>query len=89
MAISWSIGSAYFCGREEAGDYQSIHLSLTGLRAIIVPLAGIFIYDIAGFSFTFIMAAVFLAAGIILMIWSERKYKLESGINELLKCFLI
>jgi MFS family permease len=77
MAISWSIGSAYFCGREEAGDYQSIHLSLTGLRAIIVPLAGIFIYDIAGFSFTFIMAAVFLAAGIILMIWSERKYKLE------------
>ena len=77
MAISWSIGSAYFCGREEAGDYQAIHLSLTGLRAIFVPLAGIFIYDIAGFSFIFILAAVFLAAGIILMIWSERQYKLK------------
>jgi hypothetical protein len=49
----------YFCGRDEAGDYQSIHLSLTGLRAIFVPLAGIFIYDIAGFSFTFSLAMLF------------------------------
>ncbi|TVR70826.1 MAG: hypothetical protein EA408_10570 [Marinilabiliales bacterium] len=78
MAISWSIGSAFFCNRNEAGDYQSIHLSLTGVRALFMPLAGIFIYEIAGFTFTFAMAASFLALGIIIMFWSQKKYKLNN-----------
>lgn len=76
MAISWSIGSAYFCKKHEAGDYQSIHLSLTGMRALFMPLAGILIYETAGFSFTFILGATFLLLGIILMLWSRRKYSL-------------
>lgn len=78
MAISWSIGSAFFCSRNEAGDYQSIHLSLTGLRAVIVPLAGVFLYEIAGFSTTFIMAAIFLLMGIALMFWSEKKFRISN-----------
>ncbi len=77
MAISWSIGSAYFCSTKEAGDYQSIHLSLTGLRAIVVPLAGVLIYDLAGFSVTFILAAIFLVIGILLMVWSHKYYRLD------------
>jgi hypothetical protein len=80
MAISWSIGSAYFCNASEAGDYQSVHLSLVGLRAMFIPLAGILIYDIAGFTFTFLMAAVLLAAGIFILEWSGRKYRIgKSG----------
>ncbi len=78
MAISWSIGSAYFCNRSEAGDYQSIHLSLTGVRAMFMPLAGIFIYDMAGFSFTFILGASFLLTGIFIMFWSYKKYRLNN-----------
>ena len=77
MAISWSIGSAYFCNKDEAGDYQSVHLSLTGVRALLIPLAGVFLYDIAGFTFTFVLASLFLLAGIILMRWSGRKFKLN------------
>lgn len=80
MAISWSIGSAYFCNRNEAGDYQSIHLSLTGVRAMFMPLVGIFIYEVAGFSFTFALGATFLLAGIVLMFWSYKKYRLNSQI---------
>ncbi len=34
MSLSWSIGSAYFCKNEEAGVYQSVHLSITGLRGL-------------------------------------------------------
>jgi Na+/melibiose symporter-like transporter len=79
MAISWSIGSAYFCNASEAGDYQSVHLSLVGLRAMFIPLAGIFIYEIAGFTFTFILAAVLLAAGIIVLEWSGKKYKIDKA----------
>ncbi len=78
MAISWSIGSAYFCNKNEAGDYQSIHLSLTGVRALFMPLAGVLIYELAGFTFTFTLAASFLALGIIIMFWSQKKYKLTN-----------
>jgi MFS family permease len=77
MAISWSIGSAYFCNSNEAGDYQSIHLSLTGLRAVFVPLAGVFVYEVAGFGVTFISGAILLLAGIGLMIWSGNKYTIN------------
>ncbi len=76
MAISWSIGSAYFCERHEAGDYQSIHLSLTGVRALFMPLVGIFIYETAGFTFTFSMGVLLLLAGITLMMWSHKRYRL-------------
>lgn len=77
MAISWSIGSSFFCNRNEAGDYQSIHLSLTGVRALFIPLAGIFLYEVAGFTATFTLAASLLVAGIGLMFWSRKKYKLN------------
>ena len=77
MAISWNIGSAYFCKRNEAGDYQSIHLSLTGARALFMPLAGIYIYETAGFSFTFSLGAILLIAGIVLMLWSQRNYSMN------------
>lgn len=76
MAISWSIGSAYFCNKSEAADYQSIHLSLTGVRAMFMPIAGIFIYELAGFSFTFILGAFLLVLGIILMFWSHKNYRM-------------
>ncbi len=79
MAISWSIGSSFFCKRNEAGDYQSIHLSLTGIRALFMPLAGIFIYELAGFTFTFTLAAAFLAIGILIMYWSQSRYRLENN----------
>jgi MFS family permease len=77
MAISWSIGSAYFCSSNEAGDYQSTHLSLTGLRALFIPLTGIFVYEMAGFAVTFISGAVLLLLGIGLMIWSGKKYSIN------------
>jgi len=42
MALLWYIGSAYFCKDEEVSNYQSIHLSATGFRAIFSPLVGVF-----------------------------------------------
>ncbi len=48
MALSWSIGSAYFCTSEEAGMYQSIHLGLTAIRAIFAPVIGVVFYEPGG-----------------------------------------
>ncbi|MEA3446105.1 MAG: MFS transporter [Bacteroidota bacterium] len=70
MGLLWSIGSAYFCEPGEAGEYQAIHLSLTGTRAIIAPLLGIFAYEQLGYSFTFGIGILLLLIAVWLMRWS-------------------
>ncbi len=72
MVLLWNIGSAYFGKDNEADIYQSIHLFLTGLRAIIAPLFGIFIYEQFGFTFTFSVGIISLIGGVILMYWSHK-----------------
>jgi len=73
MALLWNIGSAYFCKPNEAGDYQSVHLSLTGVRSIFAPLFGVYFYELIGFTGTFLltMAAILIAMAI--MRWSYRR----------------
>ena len=78
MALLWYIGSAYFCSREEAADYQSVHLSLTGVRAIFAPLLGVFFYGLIDFTGTFAIAIGTLTAAILVMVVSIRKYP-EAG----------
>ncbi len=73
MSLLWSIGSAYFCKDEEAGLYQSVHLSLTGARAIFVPLLGIWLYESFGFTVTFICAIVSLLLGIMVLYISKKR----------------
>lgn len=74
MPLLWNIGSAYFCESKDAGDYQSIHLSLTGIRGVFAPLFGIFFYETIGYIGTWSIALISVAASMILMIWSYKKY---------------
>jgi predicted MFS family arabinose efflux permease len=76
MALLWFIGSAYFCKPEEADDYQSVHLSLTGVRSLFAPVFGIYFYELMGFSGTFIMTMAVLIVAMWLMRWSYRRDKL-------------
>ncbi|MCD4682395.1 MAG: MFS transporter [Bacteroidales bacterium] len=75
MALLWFIGSAYFCKSEEAGDYQSVHLSLTAVRAMFAPLLGVLFYELFGFTWTFLLAIISLVIGIGIMFWSYRNEK--------------
>jgi len=70
MALLWFIGSAYFCKKEDAARYQSIHLSLTGMRAVFSFQIGIWMYMAFGFTFTFAVAGFSLLAAVVLMLWS-------------------
>jgi predicted MFS family arabinose efflux permease len=79
MSLLWNIGSAYFCKPDEAGTYQSLHLSLTGIRGIAAPLLGIFFYEQFGFTVTFSLAVIFSLGAVGLMIWSAKK----EGFNKL------
>lgn len=78
MSLLWFIGSAYFGKDEDAGDLQSVHLSLTGVRAVFAPLIGIVFYQILGFSWTFGIAIFSLMAAILLMIWSYKRNAIEN-----------
>ena len=73
MSLLWSIGSAYFCRDEETADYQSLHLSLVGVRALFAPLAGVWFYEMIGFTKTFAIAAGLLVMAMGVMVWSYRK----------------
>ncbi len=73
MALLWYIGSAYFCKPEEVADYQSIHLTLTGLRSFFAPIIGIVLYEWFGFFITFLIGFILLLLAIAVMFWSQRK----------------
>ena len=75
MALLWSIGSVYFCKDEEAANYQSIHLTFTGLRSFFAPLLGVLFYELWGFTWTFAIGIGFLIISIILMLVSMKKEK--------------
>ncbi len=74
MPLLWGIGSSYFCEPHEAADYQSVHLFLTGARALFAPIIGIKLYELFGFSITYGVGVLFLASAIILMLYSQHKY---------------
>ncbi len=40
IVISWNISSIFFAKDEDVSMYQSVHVTLTGLRAIFVPFIG-------------------------------------------------
>jgi len=76
MALLWSIGSSYFCRNEDVGDYQSIHLTFTGVRSFFAPLLGVLFYEIFGFAVTFIIGIGFLIIAVFTVIRSQKRESL-------------
>ncbi len=76
MALLWGIGSSYFCKNEDAGDYQSVHLSLVGFRGLIAPVLGIYIFEMIGYAGTFAIGIVSLLFAMGMMVYSQKKHKL-------------
>lgn len=77
MSLLWFIGSAYFCKPEEADDYQSVHLSLTGVRSLFAPVFGVYFYELMGFTGTFLLTMATVLFSMWLMRWSYRRDKLQ------------
>ena len=77
MALLWNIGSAYFSHNQNAGEYQSVHLTLTGFRALFAPLIGVAIYEWLGYFMTFTVDVIALLIGILIMLWSKQKHTIS------------
>ncbi len=76
MSLVWYIGSAYFARDEEAGEYQSIHLTLTGVRALFAPLFGVWLLNTTSYNSVFYLGAFSLFLAILLMLYSSKKHKM-------------
>jgi len=74
MGLLWYIGSAYFSRKSEAADYQSIHLTMTGIRALYGPILGVLFYKWFGITFTFLFAMGALLLAVYVMHTSMRKH---------------
>jgi len=74
MGLLWYIGSAYFSKDEDAADYQSIHLSLTGFRGLFAPLVGIAFYNYLGYSGVFAIGVLSLLTAVIFLYFSVKKH---------------
>ncbi|PID27868.1 MAG: hypothetical protein CSB55_07405 [Candidatus Cloacimonadota bacterium] len=64
--VSWNIGSIYFAGKNDASVYQSVHITLTGVRGFFVPLIGFFIMKYVNINVVFAVAAVALITSSVL-----------------------
>ncbi len=81
MALLWYIGSAYFCKNEEVSTYQSVHLSLTGVRGIVSPLIGVLFYELFDFSGVFGISILSLVISIWILFKSMKNHNIQI-INE-------
>jgi len=79
MLLLWNIGSAYFCDGDDVSTYQSIHITLTGVRGAIAPLIGVGVYEMIGYFSTFLLSSLFAAAAILVLLFSVRKYPDHNG----------
>jgi len=52
--ISWNISSIFFAGDEDVAMYQSVHVTLTGLRGLFAPFLGYVILQLLGIRAVFI-----------------------------------
>jgi Na+/melibiose symporter-like transporter len=77
MALLWYIGSAYFCEDKDTAEYQSIHLTLTGVRGAVAPLLGILFYELIDFSGVFLTGILLLGISCITLAVSLKKEKIK------------
>jgi len=74
MGLLWYIGSVYFAKDDDVAEYQSIHLSLTGFRGAFAPLAGVWLFELIGYSGVFAIGITSIFIGIVVLFFSLRKY---------------
>ncbi len=58
IVISWNMSSIFFAGDDDVSMYQSVHVTLTGVRALIVPFLGFFVLKYFGIKAVFIISII-------------------------------
>ncbi len=73
--VSWNISSIYFAGDEDASMYQSVHITLTGVRGLLAPFLGYIVMELIGIRAVFILASCFHLTGALINWRMYRKHR--------------
>ena len=83
-SINWLTGSLYFAPKQHVSLYNSIHVALTGLRGLLAPILGVWLYGthlnlgattVPGWGLgpaVFGLSALFSLFGVLFMTWLAR-----------------
>ncbi len=64
--MAWNISSIYFAGERDASMYQSVHVTLTGIRGILTPVVGYYTMKYFGMRTVFLLSVLSLLSASIL-----------------------
>ena len=68
ITIVWNIGSIFFAQKDSEATYQSIHITMTGVRGLIAPLFGFMAMHFFGYYTAFVLSFVlFITASTMMM----------------------
>lgn len=74
VTIAWTLGSIYYSPKRQVANYQSIHITLTGLRGLFTPALGYLIMIEISMVAVFIASALlFLLSGVLMFYERRRK----------------
>nr|HPI26061.1 MFS transporter [Candidatus Cloacimonadota bacterium] len=73
--LSWNMSSIFFAGKEDASMYQSVHVTMTGIRGLIAPVLGFSLLKILGINSVFYVAAGFLGLASIMSMRDYLRFK--------------
>lgn len=69
--LAWNLGHLHFAKPQDAEVYMGIHVSLTGLRGIILPGVGMLIWQLAGWM-VWVIAILFSLVALSFFVWIDR-----------------
>ena len=75
VTLVWNLGSIFFAEHDEEATYQSIHITIAGIRGLTAPLVGLVSLSLLGYSWTFIISAVIFLVASAMMAYDARKTK--------------
>ncbi len=68
VAIAWSLSSIYFAPPAQVANYQSAHITLTGVRGLFMPFLGYLIMKLFNIELVFIISGcLFLFSGVMML----------------------
>ena len=71
--VVWSLAPVYFAGQSDSSSYNGSHVTLTGVRGVVGPLAGALVLHYLGYTPVFILSALLFAAASAGMYWLLRR----------------
>ncbi len=74
--MAWNMSSIHFAGDEDASMYQSLHITITGIRGLFAPVLGILAKNYLGIYGAFLMSFSFFALA---SFFSYKDYKAYSS----------